>query len=84
MHRPGGVSEIEVASVPTGVAIGPDKALYISQLTGVPFPEGKASIFVLEEMVKQQSTLMVLHNLLTWLSIVKVICMPYNTPMSHI
>ena len=41
----GGVSEIEVASVPTGVAIGPDKALYISQLTGVPFPEGKASIF---------------------------------------
>jgi len=41
----GGVSEISVASVPTGVAIGPDKALYISQLTGFPFPDGKASIF---------------------------------------
>ncbi|MBW4503243.1 MAG: ScyD/ScyE family protein [Scytonema hyalinum WJT4-NPBG1] len=42
---PNQVQEIEVASVPTGVAIGPDQALYISQLTGVPFPEGKASIF---------------------------------------
>jgi len=37
--------QIEVAAVPTGVAIGPDQALYVSQLTGVPFPEDKASIF---------------------------------------
>ena len=27
------------------MAIGPDKALYVSQLTGVPIPEGKANIF---------------------------------------
>ncbi|NEU76897.1 ScyD/ScyE family protein [Hassallia byssoidea VB512170] len=37
--------EIKYQAVPTGVAIGPDKALYISQLTGVPIPEGKANIF---------------------------------------
>ncbi|MGI2908566.1 ScyD/ScyE family protein [Tolypothrix sp. VBCCA 56010] len=40
--------EIQVASVPTGVAIGPDQALYVSQLTGFPSPEGKASIFRIE------------------------------------
>ncbi|MBD0301689.1 MAG: ScyD/ScyE family protein, partial [Tolypothrix sp. T3-bin4] len=37
--------EIKYQAVPTGVAIGPDKALYVSQLTGVPIPEGKANIF---------------------------------------
>ena len=37
--------EITYQTVPTGVAIGPDQALYISQLTGVPIPEGKANIF---------------------------------------
>ncbi|MBD2536806.1 ScyD/ScyE family protein [Nostoc flagelliforme FACHB-838] len=37
--------EIKYQAVPTAVAIGPDKALYISQLTGIPIPEGKASIF---------------------------------------
>ncbi|MBW4607531.1 MAG: ScyD/ScyE family protein [Hassallia sp. WJT32-NPBG1] len=37
--------EIKYQAVPTGVAIGPDQALYISQLTGVPIPEGKANIF---------------------------------------
>ncbi len=37
--------EIEVQSVPTGVAVGPDNALYVSEYTGFPFPVGKARIF---------------------------------------
>jgi sugar lactone lactonase YvrE len=37
--------EVKYQAVPTGVAIGSDKALYVSQLTGVPIPEGKANIF---------------------------------------
>lgn len=37
--------EVKYQTVPTGVAIGPDKALYVSQLTGVPIPSGKANIF---------------------------------------
>lgn len=32
-------------AVPTGVAIGPDGAYYVSQLTGFPFPQGGASIW---------------------------------------
>ena len=32
-------------SVPTGVAIGPDGAYYVGELTGVPFPQGGARIF---------------------------------------
>ena len=32
-------------AVPTAVAKGPDGAYYVSQLTGFPFPPGKASIF---------------------------------------
>ncbi|BAY42003.1 hypothetical protein NIES2111_63990 (plasmid) [Nostoc sp. NIES-2111] len=41
--------EIKYQTVPTGVAIGPDKALYVSQLTGIPIPQGKASIFRVAE-----------------------------------
>ena len=37
--------EIEIQSVPTGVAIGPDGALYVSEYTGLPFPVGEARIF---------------------------------------
>lgn len=36
--------EIEIQSVPTGVAFGPDGALYVSEFTGFPFPVGKARI----------------------------------------
>lgn len=36
---------IEIQSVPTGVVVGPDGALYVSEFTGFPFPEGKARIF---------------------------------------
>lgn len=37
--------KIEVQSVPTGVAVGTDNALYVSEYTGFPFPVGKARIF---------------------------------------
>jgi hypothetical protein len=36
---------IEIQSVPTGIAIGPDGALYVSELTGYPYPEGEARIY---------------------------------------
>ena len=32
-------------AVPTGVVRGPDGALYVSQLTGFPFPPGGAKVF---------------------------------------
>jgi hypothetical protein len=35
-------------AVPTGVVRGPDGALYVSQLTGFPFPVGGAKVFRLE------------------------------------
>jgi hypothetical protein len=35
-------------AVPTGVVRGPDGALYVSQLTGFPFPVGGAKIFRLD------------------------------------
>ncbi len=35
----------EIQSVPTGAAFGPDGDLYVSELTGYPFPVGKARIF---------------------------------------
>ena len=37
--------KLEVQSVPTGVTVGSDGALYVSELTGFPYPEGKARIF---------------------------------------
>ncbi|MBW4453031.1 MAG: ScyD/ScyE family protein [Nostoc indistinguendum CM1-VF10] len=40
--------EIEIQSVPTGVTFGPDGAIYVSEYTGFPFPEGKARIFRVE------------------------------------
>jgi len=38
-------STIEIQSVPTGVAIGSDGALYVSEFTGYPYPEGEARIY---------------------------------------
>lgn len=32
-------------SVPTSVVIGPDKAYYVSELTGAPFAEGSANVY---------------------------------------
>ena len=37
--------QLEVASVPTGVTVGSDGALYVSEFTGFPSPEGEARIF---------------------------------------
>lgn len=39
--RPAAVTD----AVPTGVVRGPDGALYVGQLTGVPFADGAASVF---------------------------------------
>ena len=39
------VPEIPMDAVPTGVVVGPDGALYVSQLTGFPFPAGGANIY---------------------------------------
>ncbi len=34
-----------IEPVPTSVTIGPDRALYVGQLTGFPFPAGAATVF---------------------------------------
>lgn len=39
---------IPMQAVPTGVAIGPDGAYYISELTGFPFPKGESRIYRLK------------------------------------
>ncbi len=40
---PGGT--VNMQSVPTSVALGPDGALYVGQLTGFPFPLGGANVY---------------------------------------
>lgn len=42
---PGLPPQIPMQAVPTAVAHGPDHALYVSQLTGFPFPVGGANIY---------------------------------------
>ncbi|MEA5410624.1 ScyD/ScyE family protein [Synechococcus sp. BA-120 BA3] len=37
--------EVPAEAVPTGMAIGPDGALYITQLSGFPFAPGSADVF---------------------------------------
>jgi hypothetical protein len=39
---------VPMQAVPTGVVKGPDGALYVSQLTGFPFPVGGAQVFRLD------------------------------------
>ncbi|WP_413166930.1 ScyD/ScyE family protein [Capilliphycus salinus ALCB114379] len=39
----------ELQSVPTGITVGPDNAVYYAELTGFPFPEGEARIFRINE-----------------------------------
>ncbi len=41
---------IPMQAVPTSIAIGPDGAYYVSQLTGFPFPVGGASIWRIEDL----------------------------------
>jgi hypothetical protein len=38
-------TQIPLQPVPTGVVRGPDRAYYVSQLTGFPFPAGAANIY---------------------------------------
>ena len=42
---PATMRSISVQSVPTSVTVGPDGALYVGELTGVPFAPGKARIW---------------------------------------
>jgi hypothetical protein len=37
--------QVPMQAVPTGVVKGPDGALYVGQLTGFPFPVGKARVY---------------------------------------
>ena len=45
---PPAMRSIVVQSVPTSVALGPDGALYVGELTGIPFPRGRARIWRVE------------------------------------
>lgn len=42
---PPGVTQIPMEAVPTSIERGPDGAIYVSQLTGFPFPVGMSSIW---------------------------------------
>ena len=42
---PGFPPQFSAQTVPTGLTIGPDGALYIAQLSGVPFAPGSADVF---------------------------------------
>ena len=42
-------------AVPTAVKVGPDGALYVSELTGYPFPKGQADIFRIDPATGKSS-----------------------------
>ena len=48
IRAPRGMRSISVQSVPSSLAVGPDGALYVGELTGLPFPPGKARIWRVE------------------------------------
>lgn len=43
--NPASGANIPLQSVPTSIAIGPDKALYVGEFTGAPYPAGQARIY---------------------------------------
>lgn len=43
------IGDISMQSVPTSVAIGPDGAFYVTELTGFPFPQNGARIYRLKD-----------------------------------
>lgn len=48
--QPGeGTNEATLQSVPTGITVGPDGDIYVSEYSGFPFPEGKARIWRIGE-----------------------------------
>ena len=46
----GPAGPIEIEAVPTGVAIGPDNALYVATFTGHPYPKGEARVYRLTDV----------------------------------
>ena len=52
IRAPRGMTSISVQSVPSSVAVGPDGALYVGELTGLPFPRGKARVWRVEPGAK--------------------------------
>jgi hypothetical protein len=42
---PAGMKAISAQSVPSSVTVGPDGALYVGELTGVPFERGSARVW---------------------------------------
>ncbi|HEY7823141.1 MAG TPA: ScyD/ScyE family protein, partial [Acidimicrobiia bacterium] len=49
-----GPAEFEV--VPTGIARGPDHAVYVASLTGFPYPEGAAQVYRIEDVTATGET----------------------------
>src|SRR5206468_2805522 len=45
MGAPTGVRSLDIQSVPSSVAVGPDGALYVGELTGRPFQPGTARVW---------------------------------------
>ena len=41
----GPAGPIDIEAVPTGLTIGPDKALYVATFTGHPYPRGEARVY---------------------------------------
>jgi hypothetical protein len=52
-----GIGGPTMDTVPTGLAIGPDGALYVSTLTGFPFPSGGAVVYRMEDKDKDGDAL---------------------------
>jgi len=51
INLPPGVdpSKLDLQAVPTGITEGPDGAIYVSEYSGFPFPEGKARVWRIGE-----------------------------------
>ena len=49
LENPTGEGPSEMDAVPTGLALGPDGALYAAMLTGFPYPTGAALVYRLED-----------------------------------
>jgi hypothetical protein len=45
LGAPRGVTSLDIQSVPSSVAVGPDGALYVGELTGRPFQHGAARVW---------------------------------------
>ena len=50
LDNPTGEGPAEMDAVPTGLAVGPDGALYAAMLTGFPYPAGAALVHRLEDV----------------------------------